>query len=119
MSSVDAYIAAQKPEFARALTDLRTTIAAILPDHSECISYAMPGFRHPNGKMTIGYAAFARHIGLYPHSGSIIGQIDCRPFKTSKSGITFAPETLPPRALIAQMITARLAQISPLRFHTD
>lgn len=109
---ISAYIAAQKPEFARALTDLRATLAAILPDHSECISYAMPGFRHPLGKMTIGYAAFARHIGIYPHSGSIIGQIDCPPFKTSKSGITFSPDTLPPHALISQIIAARRAQIA-------
>lgn len=116
---VSAYIAAQKPEFARALTDLRATLITLLPDHSECISYAMPGLRHPSGKMTIGYAAFARHIGIYPHSGNIISQIDCRPYKSSKSGITFPPETLPPRALIQQIITARLAQISPLRFHTD
>lgn len=115
---VSAYIGAQKPEFARALSDLRAILAGLLPDHVECISYAMPGFRHPNGKMTIGYAAFARHIGLYPHSGSVIGPIDFTPFKTSKSGITFPPETVPPRALIQQIITARLAQISPLRFHT-
>lgn len=108
---VSAYIAAQKPEFARALTDLRATLTALLPDHSECISYAMPGLRHPSGKMTIGYAAFTRHIGIYPHSGSVIGQIDCTPFKTSKSGITFPPKTLPSRALIQQIITARLAQI--------
>jgi uncharacterized protein YdhG (YjbR/CyaY superfamily) len=109
---VSAYIGAQKPEFARALSDLRAILADLLPDHVECISYAMPGFRHPNGKMTIGYAAFARHIGLYPHSGSIISQIDCKPFKTSKSGVTFPPETLPPSTLIAQIIKTRLAQIA-------
>ncbi len=64
---VSAYIAAQKPEFSRALTGLRTVLIGLLPDHSACISYAMPGLRHPDGKMTIGYAAFGCHIGLYPH----------------------------------------------------
>lgn len=109
---VAAYIAAQRPDFASALLDLRAGLAAVLPDHTECMSYAMPGFRHPSGKMTIGYAAFARHIGLYPHSGNVIQKIDCKGFKTSKSGITFAPDCLPPRELIQQIIAVRLAEIA-------
>ena len=64
-----------------ALTALRATLADLLPGHLEVISYAMPGFRQPGpkGKMVAGYAAFARHLGLYPHSGRIIPQLaaDC------------------------------------------
>lgn len=108
---IKAYIYEKPIQFQIALSKLHETLHLILPDHVQCMSYAMPGFRHPCGKMTIGYAAFTRHIGLYPHSGSVIDKIDCTPFKTSKSGITFAPETLPPRDLIEQIINARLAQI--------
>lgn len=109
---IAAYIAARPQKFAAALTDLRATLTALLPDHIECMSYAMPGFRHPLGKMTIGYAAFSQHLGIYPHSGRVICKIDCAPFKTSKSGITFPPETLPSRALLTQIITTRLAEIT-------
>jgi len=113
-AEIDAYIAAQAPEFAAALTELRSILRAMLPDHLEVMSYAMPGLRAPQmgGKMVIGYAAFSKHIGLYPHSGSVIDKIDCAPYKTSKSGITFAPNDLPPRALIAAIIAQRQRELA-------
>ncbi len=111
---VDGYIARQPAAFQAALTLLRHQLATLLPDHIECLSYAMPGFRAPGakGKMVIGYAAFARHLGLYPHSGGIIAQIDCAPYKTSKSGLLFAPENMPPLALIARIVHARQAELA-------
>ena len=113
-AAVDAYIAAQSPAFAAALTRLRATLARLLPDHVETISYAMPGFRQPgkNGKMVAGYAAFTRHCGLYPHSGSIIGAIDCTPFRTSKSGVLFPPDQPLPEALIERILRARQAELA-------
>lgn len=113
--AVTAYIAAQPEPFAAALSALRKQLLSLLPDHIECMSYAMPGLRQPQkqGKMIIGYAAFARHIGLYPHSGSVIPNLDCAPFKTSKSGMTFTPDMPPPLALIAQIIAARQAELTP------
>jgi uncharacterized protein YdhG (YjbR/CyaY superfamily) len=95
---VEDYISAKTPEFAAALAQLRAMLREILPDHIEVMSYAMPGLRAPipDGKMIIGYAAFAKHIGLYPHSGNVIDKINCAPYKTSKSGIIFAPGGLPP-----------------------
>jgi uncharacterized protein YdhG (YjbR/CyaY superfamily) len=114
-AEVDAYIAAQPPAFASALTALRTRLRALLPDHVECLSYAMPGFRipGPKGKMVVGYAAFTHHLGLYPHSGSIIPKIDCSPFKTSKSGVLFTPDRPLPEALLRAILTARMAEIAP------
>ena len=112
-AEVDAYIAAQSPNFAAALIQLRAMLRDILPDHIEVMSYAMPGLRapHKGGKMIIGYAAFAKHIGLYPHSGSVIEKINCAPFKTSKSGIMFTPDHLPPRALVAAIIAQRQREL--------
>ncbi len=111
---VDAYVAAQSPAFAAALTALRLRLRALLPDHIECMSYAMPGFRQPGpkGKMVVGYAAFTHHLGLYPHSGSVIPQIDCAPFKTSKSGVLFSPDTPLPDALLRAIVTARQVEIA-------
>lgn len=113
-SDVDAYIAAQPPAFAAALASLRARLTALLPDHVECMSYAMPGFRQPGpkGKMVVGYAAFTHHLGLYPHSGSVIPKIDCAPFKTSKSGVLFTPDIPLPDALLQTILTARQAEIA-------
>jgi uncharacterized protein YdhG (YjbR/CyaY superfamily) len=109
---VESYLSALPPAFRDAASALRAQLGALLPDHAEVISYAMPGFRHPSGKMTAGYAGFAKHIGLYPHSGNIIPKIDCTPYKTSKSGVLFTPDKPLPPALIEQTIRARLAEIT-------
>lgn len=111
---VDAYIAALPPDQRDALTTLRARLKTLLPDHLEVMSYAMPGFRQPGqkGKMVVGYAAFTKHLGLYPHSGSVIPRIDCTPFKTSKSGVLFTPGHPLPDALLRQIIETRQAEIT-------
>ena len=111
---VDTYIAALPVDQRDALTALRARLKALLPDHIETMSYAMPGFRQPGpkGKMVVGYSAFAKHVGLYPHSGSVIPQIDCAPFKTSKSGVLFTPDRPLPDMLLRQIIEARQSEIA-------
>ena len=113
-SEVDTYIAALPPDQRDALTTLRARLRSLLPGHIEVMSYAMPGFRQPGpkGKMVTGYAAFAKHLGLYPHSGSVIPQIDCTPFRTSKSGVLFTPDQPLPDALLRQIIETRQAEIA-------
>lgn len=115
-SDTDSYIAAiADPARRAALAQLRAIIRARLPDHVECISYAMPGFRQPGrkGRMVAGYAAFARHLGLYPHSGSVIPKLaaECAGFQTSKSGVLFTPENPLPKALVLKIIELRLAEL--------
>jgi uncharacterized protein YdhG (YjbR/CyaY superfamily) len=111
---VDAYIAALPAAQALALGNLRARLRNLLPDHIECLSYAMPGFRAPGpkGKMVAGYAAFARHLGLYPHSGTVIPLIDCTPFKTSKSGVLFTPDHPLPDRLLETIIRTRQAELA-------
>ena len=113
-AEVDTYLAALPADQRAALTALRARLKSLLPDHLEVMSYAMPGFRQPGpkGKMVIGYAAFARHLGLYPHSGTVIPQIDCAPFKTSKSGVLFTPANPLPDALLKQIIATRQAELA-------
>jgi uncharacterized protein YdhG (YjbR/CyaY superfamily) len=112
--SVDAYLAALPSDQREALSTLRVRLRGLLPDHLETMSYAMPGLRQPGlkGKMVIGYAAFARHLGLYPHSGTVIPRIDCAPFKTSKSGVLFTPDRPLPDALLQRIITTRQAELA-------
>ena len=113
-AEVDAYIAALPDDQRQALTGLRARLKTLLPDHREVMSYAMPGFRQPGpkGRMVAGYAAFAKHLALCPHSGGVIPQIDCTPFKTSKSGVLFTPSHPLPDQLLEQIIRARQAEIA-------
>jgi uncharacterized protein YdhG (YjbR/CyaY superfamily) len=113
-AEVESYLSALPPDQRDALTTLRARLKALLPDHVETMSYAMPGLRQPGpkGKMVIGYAAFARHLGIYPHSGTVIPLIDCAPFKTSKSGVLFTPAQPLPDALLIQIIRLRQAELA-------
>ncbi len=113
-AEVDAYLSALPADQRQALSSLRALLNTLLPDHAEVISYAMPGFRQPGpkGRMVAGYAAFARHLGLYLHSGSIIGQIDSAGFKTSKSGILFTPAHPLPAGLVERIVRLRQAEIA-------
>lgn len=115
-AAVEDYLARLPADQRAALSDLRALLSRLLPDHPEVMCYAMPGFRQPGakGKMVAGYAAFARHLGLYPHSGSIIPrlQAECAGFKTSKSGVLFTPDRPLPEALVAQIVALRQAEIA-------
>jgi uncharacterized protein YdhG (YjbR/CyaY superfamily) len=114
--AVEAYLAALPPDQQTTLRALRGLLQSILPDHVETISYGMPGFREPvpKGKMVIGYAAFARHMGLYPHSGSVIPLLkdDCAGFKTSKSGVLFTSDNPLPEQLVRKIIATRQAELA-------
>ncbi len=112
-ADVDAYLDRLPDDQRAALTNLRSRLRVLLPHHVECLSYAMPGFRQPGpkGRMVAGYAAFARHLGLYPHSGTVIPLIDCTPFKTSKSGVLFTPDHPIPDALVEKIIATRQAEL--------
>jgi uncharacterized protein YdhG (YjbR/CyaY superfamily) len=111
---IDSYLSALPPDQRDALTTLRARLKALLPDHIETMSYAMPGFRQPRpkGKMVAGYAAFAKHLGLYPHSGTVIPQVDCTPFKTSKSGVLFTPDRPLPDVLVEKIVRVRQAELA-------
>ena len=115
-ADVDSYLARLPTDQASTLQDLRRAITAYLPDYIECLCYAMPGFRQPGpkGKMVIGYAAFTRNLGLYPHSGTVIPTLaaDCTGFKTSKSGVLFSPARPIPLPLLHKIIDARRTELA-------
>jgi uncharacterized protein YdhG (YjbR/CyaY superfamily) len=62
--NIDEYIAAFSPEVQSILERIRLTIRAAAPGAEEKISYRMPAFTL--GGALIYFAAFKKHIGLYP-----------------------------------------------------
>ena len=113
VDTIDAYFTTIRADQAAALQDLRVRINALLPGNTEVISYAMPGHKY-RGKMIAGYAGFAKHLGLYPHSGGVIpgfaDELAALGFKTSKSGVTFTPDRPIPQDILERIIAARLAE---------
>ena len=62
--SIDEYIAQQAESVQPRLRDIRETIRTAIPDAQEKISCSMPTFW--KGQNLIHFAAFKKHIGLYP-----------------------------------------------------
>lgn len=115
-TDIDAYLVAlPNHDHRKALTDLRALIRSLLPDAVECISYAMPAHRlpGPRGKVVIGYASFAKHCGVYSHSGTVAPKLaaDYPGWQSSKSGFLFTAEHPLPDDLVRRMIELRLAEI--------
>lgn len=65
LGSMDAYIAAFPPDVQAMLEQIRTTIRETAPDAQETIRYDMPTFTL-NGRYLVYFAAYKKHIGLYP-----------------------------------------------------
>jgi len=76
--NIDEYIATQSEEVQEILIKIRETIRAAVPDSVEKISWSMPTFWQ--GENLIHFAAFKKHIGIYP------GDMTDSPFDERLSG---------------------------------
>lgn len=61
---IDEYISFQRKEVQPLLRELRETLREALPEAAEKISWSMPTYW--KGRNLIQFAAFQKHIGLYP-----------------------------------------------------
>ena len=62
--TIDEYIAAQDERVQPRLDEIRAILKKALPEAEECISWSMPTYR--KGRNIIHFAAFKKHIGVYP-----------------------------------------------------
>ncbi len=101
-NSIDAYIEAQAKEVQPLLHQVRDTIRTALPDAEERISWRMPTYWR--GHNIIHFAAFKKHIGVYPGENAMIyfaGRLT--EYKTSKGAIQFPYNKQLPLDLIAEI----------------
>ena len=100
--TIEAYIAAQPEDVQDCLRQVNAAIKASLPEAKEKISWSMPTYW--KGRNLIHFAAFKRHIGLYPGPEAVeafAGQL-CA-YKTSKGAIQIPYSGPLPLALIAEI----------------
>jgi uncharacterized protein YdhG (YjbR/CyaY superfamily) len=106
--TVDEYIAGFAPDVQALLERLRQTVIAAAPGAEETISYRIPAFRL-NG-MLIYFAAFKKHIGLYPPvrgDASLMRAVN--PYAGPKGNLQFPFDKPIPYALIRRVVKARVA----------
>ncbi len=115
---IDEYLAEIENAQARAsLKKLHALLRKLLPGASEELSYAMPAFRVPPGKVVAGFAFFGKNCGYYPHSGNVVGKVTVplpAGVKASKGGLAFAPGVVLPEKLVRALVQTRLAELSLL-----
>lgn len=100
--TIDAYIASQAEGIQPRLREVYATIKAALPDATEKISRQMPTFW--KGQNIIHFAAFKKHIGLYPGGEAMAVFADkLTDYKTSKGGIQLPNNKPLPLELITEI----------------
>jgi uncharacterized protein YdhG (YjbR/CyaY superfamily) len=105
--SVDDYIATFAPNIQVILQKIRQTVKAAAPDAEEVISYRIPAFKL-NG-MLVYFAAFKKHIGLYPPvrgNDSLMRAL--KPYAGPKGNLQFPFEKPIPYTLIRRIVKARV-----------
>lgn len=110
-AEIDTYLATLDEPKRRTLTALRDTIAAILPEAEQCISYGVPAFRL-DGKVIAGFAAFKSHLSYLPHSGSVIAQLssETEGYTHTKGSLHFPISEPLPAELVERLVRARMAE---------
>lgn len=100
--TIDAYIAAQPESIQPFLHKVRDTIRAALPEAQERISWRMPTYWNKHN--IIHFAAFKKHIGLYPGPKAIENFADrLTAYKTSKGAVQLPYSEPLPLELIAEI----------------
>ena len=100
--NIEEYIA-QQPESARPyLRQINDAIKSALPDAVQKISWSMPTYWKKRN--LIQFAAFQKHIGLYPGPAAVEAFADqLQGYKTSKGAIQFPYDKPLPLDLISQI----------------
>lgn len=107
--NIDEYIAGQPADVQSLLQSIRKAIHAAAPEAMEKISWQMPTFWQ--GENLIHFAAFQKHIGLYP-GGKAVGVFAerLRGYHTSKGAIRLPLGKPIDYELISEIVRWRVAQ---------
>jgi uncharacterized protein YdhG (YjbR/CyaY superfamily) len=114
VSSVDAYLATLPAEQRAALERLRGQVARLVPDAIETISYGMPTFKLGD-RALLWYAGWKAHCSVYPLTDSFsAAHMDAlKGYRRTRGSLHFTPDNPLPESLLAELVSARLADLQP------
>lgn len=105
-ASMDEYIRRQPKVQQKLLQEIRVAIRGALPGAEETISYSMPAFYQKG--IVLYFAAYERHIGLYPTaSGMEAFREEFAGYKSSKGAVQFPLDKPLPIKLIVRVAKFR------------
>jgi uncharacterized protein YdhG (YjbR/CyaY superfamily) len=104
-TDIDSYIAQAAPENQERLQRIRQMAGKLIPQATECISYQMPAYR--DGRLFFYFAAFKKHIGIYPPVTEDVSLIEAlTPYRNAKGNLSFPHKDPMPYELIERVILA-------------
>jgi uncharacterized protein YdhG (YjbR/CyaY superfamily) len=112
VGKIDEYLKTVEPAKRRELERIRALAHEIVPGAEETIAYRMPTLKY-DGTPFLGFDARARHIGIYPYSGSVIEELreTLRAFGLSKGAIRVPLNRPISKAMLRKVILWRLGAI--------
>ena len=112
-NEIDDYLAGLDEPKRSTLAELRGTIASLVPEAEQGLSYGVPVFRI-SGRPVAGFSAAKSHLSYLPHSGDVLDQVEVgllEGFETSKGAVRMPVDRALPREVVAALIDARRAEI--------
>jgi uncharacterized protein YdhG (YjbR/CyaY superfamily) len=103
-ATIDEYIASCSPDVQEILQKIRATVAKAVPKAQERISYRMPAFELHG--MVIYFAAFKKHIGVFPPVRDAKLKKEVAPYAGPKGNLQFPLSERIPYALIGRIAKA-------------
>lgn len=109
--NIDEYIAGFPNDVQAIMQQIRATIREAAPDAEETISYQIPTFKL-NGRYLIYFAAYKKHIGLYPAPRGVAEFEEAvSMYGAGKGTLRFPLDKPLPFELIAKVVNYRAAEI--------
>lgn len=110
LESIDSYISTFPPEVQSILEEIRAMIKSVAPQAEETISYQIPCFQL-NGRYLIYFAAYKKHISLYPAPYGVPEFADALArYGAGKGTLKFPLDQPIPYDLIEKVIQYRLQE---------
>jgi uncharacterized protein YdhG (YjbR/CyaY superfamily) len=108
-ANIDDYLASVSPESKPILEEIRKLIRIKVPNAKETISYQMPAFKL--NRTFIYFAAFKKHIGIYPPVKGDKALTDALlPYAGEKGNLQFPLDQPMPYELIGRVVVALAEQ---------
>lgn len=104
-ANIDDYFASIPTATKPILEEIRKVIKTAVPEATETISYQLPAFKH--NKVFIYFAAFKKHIGIYPPvkgDNDLIEEL--APYANEKGNLKFPLNQQIPYELISRIAIA-------------
>lgn len=114
MGTVDEYLDSLDEQDRAAFARVRDLALQVVPDAEQGTSYGVAALMF-RGKPLLGFHATARHLALYPFSGSVVEAVRDQlvGFSLAKGTVRFTADAPLPEQAVRDLVRARRDQIAP------